>query len=250
MTALSILVVGLLLGITHATEADHLAAVATLATRQSSLAQTLRQGIAWGIGHTLTLMLFGGLVYALGQTVPQGLEQALETAVGVMLMLLGADVLRRLVRERIHFHVHRHGAQTEHVHAHSHRDERLPHDASPHDHAHARKSWPLRALAVGMMHGLAGSAALVVLGMQSAPSLPIGMATIALFGIGSIAGMALLSVAIAWPLKLSAGYLAGLHRTHDSAGRRVQLHARRLDDRRGRLPARTAVRLIVTRRRR
>ena len=97
MTALSTLFVGLLLGMKHATEADHLAAVATLATRQSSLAQTLRQGVAWGVGHTLTLMLFGGAVLLLGQVISPALEQALETAVGIMLVLLGADVLRRLV---------------------------------------------------------------------------------------------------------------------------------------------------------
>lgn len=201
MTALSILVVGLLLGMRHATEADHLAAVATLATRHRSLAQTLRQGVAWGVGHTLTLMAFGGLVFVLGQSIPPGLEKALETAVGVMLVLLGADVLRRLARERIHFHVHRHAPGTAHVHAHSHRGEG-EHDRSPHDHAHAPMRWPLRALAVGMVHGLAGSAALVALSMQSVPSLPIGIGYIALFGVGSIAGMALLSVVIAMPLKL------------------------------------------------
>ena len=108
VTSLSILVVGLLLGMKHATDADHLAAVATLATRQGSLAQTLRQGVAWGVGHTLTLMGFGGAVLLLGQAISPGLERALETAVGAMLVLLGADVLRRLARDRIHFHVHRH----------------------------------------------------------------------------------------------------------------------------------------------
>ncbi len=217
MTALSILLVGLLLGMQHATEADHLAAVATLATRHSSPRQAMRQGVAWGIGHTLTLMLFGGAVFVLGQAISPGLEQALETAVGLMLIVLGLDVLRRLARERIHFHVHRHdGAQHEHVHAHSHAGEDAPHERSSHEHAHARR-WPLRALAVGMVHGLAGSAALVVLSLQSAPSPAIGLGYIALFGVGSIAGMALLSMAIALPLKLSAGYLLGLHRTMTAA---------------------------------
>lgn len=209
MTALSVLFVGLLLGMKHATEADHLAAVATLATRQSSLAQTLRQGVAWGVGHTLTLMLFGGAVLLLGQVISPGLEQALETAVGVMLVLLGADVLRRLVRDRIHFHVHRHDQRTAHVHAHSHRGEG-PHAESTHRHEHARR-WPLRALAVGMMHGLAGSAALVVLTLKTIPSVSLGVGYIALFGIGSIAGMALLSVVIAVPLKVSSGYLTRVH---------------------------------------
>jgi len=215
MTLISILLVGLLLGMKHATEADHLAAVATLATREATLAQTLRQGVAWGVGHTLSLMGFGGVVFLLDRAISPSLEQALETAVGIMLVVLGADVLRRLIVERIHFHVHRHASQDgqphEHVHAHSHRGERA-HQASVHRHEHARR-WPLRALAVGMMHGLAGSAALVMLSLKSLPSWSIGLGYIVVFGVGSIVGMALLSVAIALPLRLSAGYLLGLHRS-------------------------------------
>ncbi|MFM2055813.1 MAG: hypothetical protein RLY71_198 [Pseudomonadota bacterium] len=187
MSALSILLIGLLLGMKHATEADHLAAVATLATRQASLAQTLRLGLAWGVGHTLTLMLFAGAVLALGLVISPSLEQALETLVGLMLVGLGVDVLRRLRRERIHFHA-----------------------ASAHRHPHGWR-WPVRALAVGMMHGLAGSAALVLLSLQAVPSVPLGLAYIALFGVGSIVGMALLSVVIALPLRLSAAYLSRLH---------------------------------------
>jgi hypothetical protein len=211
MTALSILAVGLLLGMHHATEADHLAAVATLATRQGSLGRTVRQGVAWGVGHALTLMAFGGAVLLLGQVISPGLEQALETAVGVMLVLLGADVLRRMVRDRIHFHVHRHGPRIAHVHAHSHRGEGA-HAESAHRHAHPRR-WPLRALAVGMMHGLAGSAALVVLALQALPSAGLGLGYIALFGLGSIVGMALLSAMVAVPLRLSSRRLTGLHRS-------------------------------------
>jgi len=186
MTVFSILLVGLLLGMKHATEADHLAAVATLATRQASLVQTLRQGVAWGVGHTLSLMLFGGVVFTLGQAISPGVGQALETGVGIMLIVLGADVLRRLIVERIQVHVHRH--------------------------EHAGR-WPLRALAVGMMHGLAGSAALVMLSLNSLPSPSIGLGYIVAFGLGSIVGMALLSVAIALPLRLSAANLLGLHRS-------------------------------------
>jgi hypothetical protein len=234
MTVFSILLMGLLLGVKHATEADHLAAVATLATREATLAQTLRQGVAWGVGHTLSLMGFGGVVFLLGRAISPSLEQALETAVGIMLIVLGADVLRRLLVARIHFHVHRHAAQdgqlreqeqeqlreqvheqvhehVQHVHAHSHRGEGA-HEASAHRHEHARR-WPLRALMVGMMHGLAGSAALVMLSLKSLPSWSIGLGYIVVFGVGSIAGMALLSVAIALPLRLSAGYLLGLHRS-------------------------------------
>jgi hypothetical protein len=207
----SILILGLLLGMKHATEADHLAAVATLAARQASLGQTLRQGLAWGVGHTLTLLLFGGVVFVLGQSISPTLEQALETAVGVMLVLLGADLLRRVRRERIHFHLHRHDAGGAHVHAHSHRGEGA-HARSAHRHAHPAR-WPLRALAVGAMHGLAGSAALVMLSLQGLPSVSLGLGYIAVFGAGSIVGMAALSVAIAMPLRFSANYLVGLHRS-------------------------------------
>ncbi|MBC8119006.1 MAG: urease accessory protein, partial [Burkholderiaceae bacterium] len=140
-----------------------------------------------------------------------GLGQALETGVGIMLIVLGADVLRRLVRDRIHFHVHRHDLETEHVHAHSHSGEGR-HADSPHHHEHSKRL-PLRALAVGVMHGLAGSAALVVLSLQAVPSIALGLGYIALFGAGSILGMALLSFVIAVPLKFSAVYLASVHQT-------------------------------------
>ncbi|MBA2352197.1 MAG: urease accessory protein [Burkholderiales bacterium] len=206
---MSILVIGFLLGLRHATDADHLAAVATLATRQSSLAQTMKQGVAWGIGHTLTLMLFGGVVLALGTAIPERMAQALELGVGLMLVVLGADVLRRLLRRRIHFHLHSHDNGIAHVHAHSHSGEGA-HKVSPHRHAHREKP-PLRALAIGIMHGMAGSAALVLLSLGAVQSPALGLLYIALFGIGSIAGMALLSVAIAIPLRLSAGHLAWLH---------------------------------------
>ncbi len=211
MTALTILVVGLLLGMKHATEADHLAAVATLAARQTSLAHTIRLGVAWGVGHTVTLMAFAGAVLMLGQVVPPNIERAFETGVGVMLVLLGCDLLRRLWRERIHVHVHAHGSMQKHVHFHSHHGEGR-HASSTHAHRHADAGWPLRALAVGMMHGLAGSAALVVLSLQAVSSVGLGLAYIALFGIGSIAGMAALSAAMAVPMRIGAARLARVHR--------------------------------------
>jgi len=204
MTSLSMLLIGFLLGMQHATEADHLAAVATLATRQNSLAQTMRQGVAWGVGHTLTLMLLGGVVLALGTAIPQHFSQALEFGVGLMLIALGADVLRRVVRQRIHIHAHSHGGGLAHVHAHSHEGEGA-HVASKHHHAHRTKP-PLRALAIGMMHGMAGSAALILLSLGAAQSPTLGLLYIVLFGIGSIVGMGLLSIAIAIPFRLSAAH--------------------------------------------
>ena len=213
MSLLLILFVGFMLGMKHATEADHLAAVATLASGRNTLAQTVRQGVAWGVGHTVTLMLFGGVVLALGKAIPAAMEQALEMAVAVMLIGLGADVLRRLVRQKIHFHVHDHGPETRHGHAHSHAGaapvQKVNHRLQLHGHPHA---FPLRALTVGMMHGMAGSAALILLSLEAVQSFATGLAYILLFGLGSIAGMALLSIAIAVPLRLSAtAGLASLH---------------------------------------
>ncbi|MGM9491397.1 urease accessory protein [Ideonella sp. YS5] len=213
MTALSVLLIGLLLGLQHATEADHLAAVATLATRSTTLGQALRQGVAWGVGHTLTLLIFAGAMLVLGQAVSPAWADVLETAVGLMLVALGIDVLRRLRRERIHFHLHEHprpdAPALRHFHAHSHRGEGS-HAASTHRHAHA-PPWPFRALLVGVMHGLAGSAALVLLSLQAAPGVALGLGYIALFGLGSIGGMALLSVAVALPLRASARHLQAVH---------------------------------------
>ena len=210
MTGVSILFIGFLLGIKHATDADHLAAVATLASGQTSLRQTLRQGVAWGIGHAATLMLVGGIVLALGKSLPEKLAHVLELAVGVMLIALGTDVLRRLRQRHIHFHVHDHAPGVRHLHAHAHAAGSAGGDPRAHHHNHAP---PLRALAVGMMHGMAGSAALILLSLQAVQSASLGIIYIALFGLGSVAGMALLSVAIAIPLRWSAGYFRPLHST-------------------------------------
>jgi sulfite exporter TauE/SafE len=201
MTFASVLALGFLLGMRHATDADHLAAVATLATRGRSLGHTVLQGVAWGTGHTLTLMLFGGAVLVLGLVVPAQTAQALEFAVGVMLVVLGADALYRLRRERVHFHPHQHTDGVAHFHAHSHLGQDAPHDPARHEHPHG---FPARALIVGMVHGMAGSAALVLLSLESLRSPAWGLVYIAVFGLGSILGMAALSAAIAVPLRLSS----------------------------------------------
>jgi hypothetical protein len=202
MTTWSILFIGFLLGMRHATEADHLAAVASLATRQQSLGQTVRLGVAWGLGHTITLLVLGGAVLAMGTALPEWFQQVLELAVGLMLVLLGADVLRRLVRRKIHLHAHAHEGGVHHLHAHAHDGGRA------HDHVHAV---PLRALAVGLMHGTAGSAALVVLSLGAVQSWQLGLVYIAVFGAGSILGMALLSLVIVIPLRWSAAYAQRAH---------------------------------------
>ena len=149
------------------------------------------------MGHTVTLLLFGGAALVLGLAVPEDLALILEFAVGVMLVLLGADVLRRIMKERIHVHGHDHHDGASHLHVHSHAQ------IDRHEHPHSPLI-PLRALMVGLMHGLAGSAALLLLTVAAAPSILTGIVYILVFGFGSILGMALLSIVIAFPLRLSS----------------------------------------------
>ena len=193
----SLLVVGFLLGVRHALDPDHLASVATISTSSRTLLDGLKQGGAWGMGHTVTLLLFGGAALVLGLAVPEGLALFLEFAVGLMLVLLGADVLRRIMQERIHVHRHEHDDGASHLHVHLHPQ------VDRHEHSHSPLI-PLRALMVGLMHGLAGSAALLLLTVASAPSIISGIVYILVFGFGSILGMALLSIVIALPLRLSS----------------------------------------------
>lgn len=206
----SILFFGFLIGLQHALEADHVAAVASIAARGRSLREIVGHGTLWGLGHAGTLLVFGGAVLLLGDAIPDGLAAALETAVGVMLVGLGLDVLRRLARDRVHFHRHRHRDGVVHVHAHSHAGETRAHHPARHEHEH-RRAVPLRGLLVGMTQGLAGSAALLVLALSRVTEPWLGLVYIVVFGLGATLGMALLSAAIAVPLAYSARALTWAH---------------------------------------
>jgi hypothetical protein len=209
LSAISILGLGLLVGMQHALEADHVAAVSSIAARQSRVGDIVRHGLTWGLGHTLTLFLFASFAILLGRAIPSRLSSGLETAVGIMLIGLGAHVLWRLWRDRVHFHRHSHGDGTDHIHVHSHTGESLPHARSKHVHEHGFR-W--RTLIVGLMHGMAGSAALLVLAVSEAGDPLLGMLYILVFGIGSMLGMGALSGAIAVPLALSARFLTWANR--------------------------------------
>ncbi len=204
-----ILGLGFLLGLQHALEADHIAAVSSIAARRSDISDIVRHGLTWGLGHTITLFVFAGAAIVLGRTIPEDLAQPLETAVGVMLVGLGTHVLWRLWRDRVHFHRHSHGDGVVHLHAHSHAGETTAHDRTPHHHAHGFR-W--RTLLVGLMHGMAGSAALLLLTVSQASSAFAGLGYIALFGIGSMIGMGALSAVIAVPLAVSARWLTWANR--------------------------------------
>ena len=204
-----ILGLGFLLGMQHALEADHIAAVSSIAARRTDVGDIVRHGLTWGLGHTLTLFVFGGAAILLGHVISEGLARPLETAVGIMLVGLGANVLWQLWRDRVHFHQHGHGDGTKHIHVHSHRNGAAPHERSAHAHQHGFR-W--RSLLVGLMHGMAGSAALLILTVSQVASPGYGMLYVALFGIGSMLGMGALSTVIAVPLAASARWLTWANR--------------------------------------
>ncbi len=204
-----ILGLGFLLGMQHALEADHIAAVSSLAARRANVADIVQHGLTWGLGHTLTLFVFAGVAILLGHAIPEHIARPLETAVGIMLVGLGAHVLWRLWRDRVHFHQHTHGDGTTHLHVHSHANETVGHERSPHMHEHGFR-W--RSLLVGLMHGMAGSAALLVLAVSQAANPVHGLLYVLLFGVGSMIGMGALSTVIAVPLTVSAQWLTWTNR--------------------------------------
>jgi ABC-type nickel/cobalt efflux system permease component RcnA len=199
-----ILGLGFLLGMQHALEPDHIAAVSSIAARRTDVGDIVKHGLTWGLGHTLTLFVFAGAAILLGHAIPEHFARPLETAVGFMLVGLGAHVLWRLWRDRVHFHRHGHSDGTLHFHAHSHAGETIPHARAAHLHGHGFR-W--RTLLVGLMHGMAGSAALLMLAVSQASSAAAGLGYVALFGIGSMVGMGALSSVIAVPLAVSARWL-------------------------------------------
>ena len=208
----SVLGLGLLLGMQHALEADHLAAVSSVVSRRSGLRSISWHGAVWGIGHTLTLLVVAGTCIVLKTQLTDSTADVLELGVGFMLVGLGAHVLWRLWRDRVHFGTHEHADGTRHMHAHSHaRDAHRSHHHSRHEHDHP-EAMPWRTLLVGTMHGMAGSAALVVLAASSIESPWAGIAYVLLFGLGSVIGMAALSAIIAVPLTWSARSLTVANR--------------------------------------
>ncbi len=195
----AILGLGFLIGLKHATEADHLAAVSTIVTERRGLWSSAIVGGIWGLGHTISLLIVGVFVLLLNFRVSEQAERMLEFGVGVMLVLLGLNVLRKVIQGgKLHFHTHEHG---ERVHAHPHLHEAGRTDAPD---MHHGLSFSPRALIIGMVHGLAGSAALMLLILPTIESRPLGLLYIVVFGIGSIGGMMLMSFLVGLPFTLTA----------------------------------------------
>ena len=179
-STIALLAIGFIFGLYHAREADHLAAVyAIVSERKNILAASIVGGF-WGLGHTISLFIVGALVVFLKIQISESTEGILEGVVGIMLVLLGLNAIRKIfTAEKIHGHTHEHDGH-EHSHLHVHSDssaERSHHRFAP------------RSVLVGMIHGLAGSAALMLLVLPTIPSPAVALLYIAIFGIGSIAGM-------------------------------------------------------------
>lgn len=202
---LAVLALGFIIGLQHALEADHIAAVSNLLARarggKGALRGAIRHGLFWGLGHSLTLLAMVSAVLVFGFAVSESASHLLEALVGALLIFLGGRLLYALIRDRVHLHIHRHGDGTRHMHLHSHREERGPHDPDAHDHEHRL---PVKSLLIGLLHGLAGSAALILLATRSFERPLLGLAYVVLFAVGSLCGMALFSAAIALPLAWSA----------------------------------------------
>jgi cytochrome c biogenesis protein CcdA len=200
----SLLVLGLLLGLKHALEADHVSTVATLASRSGSARQTVGVALAWGLGHAATLLLLGTALIGLDATLPQSVTRLLELAVGVILVVLGVGVLRRLRERHIHVHVHEHGG-VRHLHAHAHVGTRNEH-TDAHDHTHRPTPWR-RSLLIGGIHGLAGTAAITVLALPLTGSTAQALLYLVAFGGGSVIGMIALSLVVSLPFLAAARHL-------------------------------------------
>ena len=188
----TILMLGFVLGLRHALDTDHIAAVSTVLAQRPSWRASSLVGLSWGLGHTVVLLLVGALVLVLRVPIPEPIAMVAEFAVGVMLVVLGGLLGIKLVKEQWHMHQHDHDG-TKHVHLHNHAQ-------SPgHGHSHWWRE-SVRPLCIGMAHGLAGSAALLLLVVASAHSVMEGLVYITVFGCGSILGMMLIGLVLSFPV--------------------------------------------------
>jgi cytochrome c biogenesis protein CcdA len=194
------LLVAVLLGLRHATDPDHLTAVATLivSDARDGAARARGLGVAWGLGHALTLFVFGLPVVLVGSTLPETVQQAAEVAVGLVIAALALRLLNRWRRGCFHTHPHAHGGV---VHAHPHVHEAG--STAPHRHPHERS--PLAAFGIGLVHGVGGSAAAGVLLVGAVSDTTQGVAALALFAATTAVSMALLSTGVG--LALARGML-------------------------------------------
>jgi len=201
-----VLGLGLFLGLKHATEADHLAAVSTIVSERRSIWSAALVGGLWGLGHTASLVIASVFVLLLDFQISDTVARWLELGVGIMLALLGLNVLKKIISgAHLHFHAHEHGG---HAHAHPH-----IHELSEGEHIATHHGFKLnsRPILIGMVHGLAGSAALMLLVIPTIQSKAVGMLYILVFGVGSIGGMMLMSFLVGLPFHFTASRFGRLN---------------------------------------
>ena len=194
-TLLVVVLVSLVLGLRHATDPDHLAAVTTLIAsgKEHAARAAGALGLTWGLGHATSLFAFGVPIVLYRAYLPETAQRAAETAVGFLIVGLAAWLLLRWRRGVFHSHPHRHGART---HAHAH--------ARAQEHLHPIKTRsPLGAYAIGVVHGMGGSAGVGVLLLSAIPSHALAISSLALFAFCTALSMALLSTG--WGLTLGTG---------------------------------------------
>ena len=197
-TLIGLLGLGLILGLRHALDPDHIAAVSTIVSESRSVRRSSLIGTCWGLGHTMSLLIAGVLVIALKIQISDRAALWMEFAVALMLILLGLKAILRSLRGwRIHVHRHTHDGRS-HSHMHLH----LPSEEHAHQHRHLIRSGA-RPFLVGMVHGMAGSAALMILVLATIPSALAGLIYIAVFGLGSVGGMLIMSSLISLPFILT-----------------------------------------------
>lgn len=217
----ALLGLGLVFGLKHAMEVDHVVAVSAIVSEHRKVLRSALVGGLWGVGHTVSLFIVGVLVLVFRVAIPLPVANWLELAVALMIIALGVLALARVSRKRadVHLHRHVHDGQS-HVHIHFHEPE-TQHagehasaarpDSSPSFHSHAIARIGLKPLLVGAMHGLAGSAALTLLLLTQVKSIFLGLIYLAVFGVGSTLGMLLMSGLIGVPFALSGRRLTNIN---------------------------------------
>lgn len=197
---LSVLGLGFVLGIKHAIEPDHVIAVSTIASQSKKLLRSSLAGVYWGIGHTATLFIIGIILILMKGEIPEKWAMSLEFLVGIMLVYLGITTI--LSFKNIHLHKHKHDGEL-HKHVHSH-DYNSVHE----HHAQHKKVSYLNSMFIGLVHGLAGSGAMVVLTMSTVNSAWEGAIYILIFGVGTVIGMLFFTTLIGIPFVFSAKKLS------------------------------------------
>jgi ABC-type nickel/cobalt efflux system permease component RcnA len=211
MDLVTILAVGLVFGLKHATEVDHVVAVSTIVSQQRNVWRSTLVGAMWGAGHTASLLITGVIVLSLRIAIPERVSNWLEFCVALMIIGLGAVALWRSLLKRNDVHVHEHSHDgVSHVHIHFHESETRHQKARPHN--HALSAVGLKPVFVGAVHGLAGSGALTLLVLTQIQSAWVGFFYLAIFGVGSVIGMILMSGLIGLPFALTAKNVGRVHR--------------------------------------